>query len=39
VRTFADICSQAIRGKDHAAALCWGNITQEARDEKSTGIN
>jgi hypothetical protein len=28
-----------IRGKDHAAALCWDNIMQEARSEKSTGVN
>ena len=39
VRTTADIYSHAIRGKDHAAALCWDNIMQEARNEKSTGVN
>lgn len=39
VRTTADIYAHAIRGKDHAAALCWDNIMQQGRDEKSTGIN
>lgn len=39
VRTTADIYSHSIRGKDHAAALCWDNIMQQARDEKSTGVN
>ena len=39
VRTTADIYSHAIRGKDHAAALCWDNIMQEARNEKSTDVN
>jgi len=39
VRTTADIYSHAIRGKDHAAALCWDTIMQEARNEKSTGVN
>lgn len=39
VRTTADIYSHAIRGKDHAAALCWDNIMQEARNEKPTGVN
>jgi hypothetical protein len=35
----ADIYSHASRGKDHAAALCWDNIMQEACNEKSTGVN
>jgi site-specific recombinase XerD len=39
VRTTADIYSHAIRGKDHAAALCWDNIMEQARNEKSTGVN
>src|SRR4029078_12279035 len=39
VRTTADIYSHAIRGKDHAAALCWDDIMQRARNEKSTGAN
>ena len=39
VRTTADIYSHAIRGKDHAAALCWDDIMQRARSEKSTGVN
>ena len=32
-----DIPSHAMRGKDHAAALCWENIMQEAHNEKSIG--
>ena len=36
-RTTADISSHAIRGKDHAAALCWDEIMQEARNERPTG--
>jgi integrase len=39
VRTTADIYSHAIRGKDHAAALCWDDIMQRARGAKSTGVN
>ena len=39
VRTTADIYSHAIRGKDHAAAVCWDNIMQEARNDKSAGVN
>jgi integrase len=39
VRTTADIYSHAIRGKDHAAAQCWDDIMQRARDDKSTGVN
>ncbi len=39
VRTTADIYAHAIRGKDHAAALCWDNIMQQSRDDKSTGVN
>ena len=34
VRTTADIYSHAIRGKDHAAALCWDDIMQRAHAEK-----
>jgi integrase len=33
VRTTSDIYSHAIRGKDHAAALCWDEIMQRARGE------
>jgi integrase len=29
VRTTADIYSHAIRGKDHAAAQCWDDISSE----------
>jgi hypothetical protein len=39
VRTTADIYSHFIRGKDRAAALFWESIMQEARDEKSAGVN
>ena len=39
VRNTADIDSHAIRGKEHAAALCWDNIMEQARSEKSTGVN
>ena len=38
VRTTADIYSHAIRGKDHAAALCWDDIMQRARRE-TKGVN
>lgn len=34
VRTTADIYSHAIRGKDHAAALCWDEIMQRGNSEK-----
>ena len=39
VRTTADIYSHALRGKDHSAALCWDEIMQRARAEKSKGVN
>jgi len=41
VRTTADIYSHAIRGKDHAAAMCWDDIMQRARGEaeKSKTVN
>jgi integrase len=41
VRTTADIYSHAIRGKDHAAALCWDEIMQRSRGEteKSKTVN
>src|ERR1051325_8349893 len=41
VRTTADIYSHAIRGKDHAAALCWDDIMKRSRGEaeKSTTVN
>lgn len=39
VRTTADIYSHAIRGEDHAAALCWDNIMDEARNEKCAGVS
>ena len=39
VGTTADVYSHAIRGKDHAVALCWDEIMQRAPSEKSTGVN
>jgi len=39
VRKTADIYSHAIRGKDHAAALCWDDIMQRSRSERPTGVN
>ena len=36
VRTTADIYSHAIRGKDHAAALCWDTIIKKDGTSNST---
>jgi hypothetical protein len=40
-RMTADICSYAIRRKDHAAAQCWDGIMQRSRSaaEKSKTVN
>jgi hypothetical protein len=35
----AAIYSHAIRGKDRAAAQVWDDLMQQARAEKSTGVN
>ena len=39
VATTAAIYSHVIRGKDRAAAQVWDDIMQQARAEKSTGVN
>ena len=35
----SSVRTHAIRGKHQAAALCWDDIVQQARDDKSTGVN
>ena len=39
VATTAAIYAHAIRGKDRAAAQVWDDLMQQARAEKSTGVN
>jgi integrase len=39
VATTAAIYSHAIRGKDRAAAQVWDDLMQQARGEKSAGVN
>jgi hypothetical protein len=37
--TIAAIYSDAVRGKDRAAAQVWDDLMQQSRAEKSTGVN
>jgi integrase len=39
VATTAAIYSHAIRGKDRAAAQVWDDLMQQARGEKTAGVN
>ena len=39
VATTAAIYSHAIRGKDRVAAQVWDDLMQQARGEKSAGVN
>ena len=39
MRTTAVSYPHAIRGKNHAAALCWNDTMQRAHAEKPTSVN
>jgi integrase len=39
VATTANTYAHAVRGKDRAAAQVWDDLMQQAREEKSAGVN